>query len=462
MTQNNNFIAVIPSAMTTFLAPDVPHMFKQNSDFLYLTGFKEPNSVLVISKTDASPTYKTVLFVKERNPKTELWEGPCTGPDNISKLCGIEKAYGISEFKSYLNSLVKETHVSKKISLWRYPIDHVKSESGPECENPTLENELNEFVEENTVSSSKLIDMAEEDALNSSIAASYYNSSRYFIQLLRVKKSQAELDIMRKACDISGEAFKNSMNLTHPFINEHLIHSKFDFDCKIRGADRLAYIPVIAGGNRATTLHYIRNNQIVEGDSLLLMDAGCEYRDYAADITRTWPVSGKYTTAQKELYQACLNVQMYCIEKCQPGVTLYDLYIYMMRKLGEELNNLGLIDKNLHETVVKQTFAPNQGLPMNYIQAISRFCAHDIGHFLGIDVHDSPEVTKMLKLEPGSVITIEPGIYIRSDNKNVPEKYRGIGIRIEDDVAITSTGHDVLSKRTPKTVDEIEHLLRRN
>lgn len=454
---SSNFMAIIPSAMTSFLGPDVPHMFKQNSDFMYLTGFNEPNSVLVISKTDADPdsSYKTTIFVKEQNEKTALWEGPCTGPNNILKLCGIETAYAADEFTIFLNSLLKDTHRFGKIALWRYPYEFVRSESGPDCENSQIENELNAFVNE-TQSSSKLIDMSEQPSLNNSIAASYYNSSRYFVQLCRVRKSEAELVIMREACDISSSAFKNSMTLAHPHINEHLIHAKFTFDCQVRGADRLAYIPVIAGGNRATTLHYIRNNQLVGNNQLLLMDAGCEYRHYASDITRTWPVSGKFTAAQKELYEACLNVQMFCIGHCVPGVTLQELYCLMMVKLGEELKKLGLIDKKLYESISNSKQASH--LPMHYIQALSKFCPHDIGHYLGLDVHDSPEVTKQLKLEPGSVITIEPGIYIRADDMGVAEKYRGIGIRIEDDVVITSSGCEVLSKNTPKTIDELENI----
>lgn len=177
--------------------------------------------------------------------------------------------------------------------------------------------------------------MIEAESISGSIAASYFNSSRYFVQLCRTRKSKAEIDIMRKACEISGEAFKNSMNLSHPMINEHILHAKFDYDCKIHGAERLAYIPVIAGGNRATTLHYIRNNQIIENNSLVLMDAGCEYRNYASDITRTWPINGRFTGAQRDLYEACLNVQLYCIEHCAPGVTIQILYNLMMSKLGK-------------------------------------------------------------------------------------------------------------------------------
>jgi Xaa-Pro aminopeptidase len=321
MTWAQNFIAVIPSCVNTFMALDVQNLFKQNSDFLYLTGFKEANAVLVLSRTDANEStssYNAALFCRERDPKVEIWEGPSTGPALVPKLCGIQNAFALGELKNYLNALMRETSPTSRITLWRYPTQQLlNNESGPNCHIESVETDLDKFVEE--TSGGRLIVMNDQEALNSSAAASYYNTSRYFAQLCRVKKSAAELNIMRQACDISAQAFVNAMGVSHPYVSEHLIYAKFDFDCRIRGAEHLAYIPVIAGGQRATTLHYIRNNQIVKQDSMVLMDAGCQYRDYSSDITRTWPVSGRYKGAQKELYEACLNVQKHCISKCEPG-----------------------------------------------------------------------------------------------------------------------------------------------
>ena len=271
--------------MPTFMGPDVMHQFKQNSDFLYLTGFKEPDSVLVISRSDADATnntFKTALFVKDKNSKTELWDGPVTGPKFIKKLCGIEYAYPIGDFRTYLDSLVKETSPNKRVSFWRYPTTQVlKHESGPNCQNDKIELDIDNFIEEQNASSTKLIDMSEQEPVNASNSASYFNSSRYFAQLCRVKKSTAEIELMRTACNISSEAFVNSMQISHPYINESLVYAKFDFDCRIRGSEHLAYIPVVAGGPRATVLHYIRNNQIIKNDQMVLMDAGCQYNDYA-------------------------------------------------------------------------------------------------------------------------------------------------------------------------------------
>ena len=230
--------------------------------------------------------------------------------------------------------------------------------------------------------------MSEQEPINASSSASYYNSSRYFVQLCRVKKSPAEIEIMKNACNISSEAFINSMKISHPFINESLINTKFDFDCRVRGSEHLAYIPVIAGGPRATVLHYIRNNQIIKNDQMVLMDAGCQYNDYASDITRTWPVGGIYKPAQKELYNACLNVQKYCISLCSPGsISIQQLYYAMMRKMSEELTNLGLIDKDEHEKSIKPNDLPTDSIPMGHLKKLTNFCPHDVGHYLGLDVH---------------------------------------------------------------------------
>lgn len=453
-----NFIAVIPSSLPTFMSPDVPNTFKQNSDFFYLTGFKEPHSVLVISQTDSSSNYRTCLFVKDKDPNVEIWEGPCTGPKNISKLCGIENALSIREFKSYMFSLLKETNANKRITLWRYPTEHVFKESGPYCHNEMVEDSLNEFISQSNSTSNKLIDMINQEPINSSTAASYFNSSRYFVQINRVKKSNPEIELMRRACDISSKAFENSITVSHPFINEHLLYAKFDYDCRIRGAEYLAYIPVIAGGSRATSLHYIRNNQIVRNDELILMDAGCQLNDYASDITRTWPVGGKYKNTQRELYEACLNIQKYCINKCAPGISIQQLYFTMMRKMAEELTNLNLLDKNEYDSIIKPTDLHTDPLPGYYLRKLTKFCPHDVGHYLGLDVHDCPEVSKLIELEPNMVITIEPGIYVKSNDESVPYKYRGIGIRIEDDVVITENGCDILSKMCPKEITDIEKL----
>jgi len=467
---DHNVIAIIPSSVTTHNSPDVMHPFKQNSDLLYLTGFKEPNSCLVLSRSGASDdpnssnpeAYRAALFCADKNAKRELWEGPNTGPGNVEKLTGIQHAYSINDLPAYLASLAKETTPGKSLCLWRYPTEQVMAESGPNCYNSLVEDALDTFVDEaangNGTLGNKLIDMSKLEAINSSQAASYFNSSRYFSQLCRVRKSQAELASMREACEISSRAFEQSMRVSHPHINEHLLYAKFDFDCRVRGAETLAYIPVIAGGTRATTLHYIRNNQVIDADSMVLMDAGCQFRDYSADITRTWPISGSFKRGHKDLYEACLNVQRHCLSHVRPGVSIQQLYFAMMRSLSAELVELGIIRAKDHEQAIKPSDSPLDSFSMGHLQKLTAFCPHDVGHYLGLDVHDCPEVSKHVALEKGAVITIEPGIYVRPDDESVPFKYRGIGIRIEDDVAVTDEGIDILSASCPKTIEEIEKI----
>jgi Xaa-Pro aminopeptidase len=392
-----NFIAIIPSNMTTFMAPDVPYTFKQNSDFLYLTGFKEPNSLLVISRTSRNNnSYTVALFVREKDSKKEVWEGAFTGPENIKKLCGIEKSFELNELESYISGLLNENE-NKKIVLWRYPTDELlKEESTPNCYNEFVEETINKIYAENC---DKMILSSE---LNENTVL---NTSRYFVQLARIKKSKAEIDIMRRSCDIASDAFIKTMLASHPGCNESLIYAKFDYETRIRGADHLAYIPVIAGGPRSTILHYIRNNQIISNNHMLLMDAGCLYRDYVSDITRTWPINGRFNGPQRDLYEACLNVQLYCLDKCRKGISISKLYALMINKIAEQLILLGLIKAN-------QVDLTSDRLNFTTQKVVSRFCPHDIGHYLGLDVHDSPEIGKSIELDTGTVITIEPGKFM--------------------------------------------------
>jgi len=445
-SSSTNFIAVIPSCTQAFMAPDVPYTFKQNSDFLYLTGFKEPDSLLVLSRTsvDEKANFKTVLFVRDKDPKKEVWEGACTGPKMVNKLCGIEAALPMTELDAYLGSLLKENSTTKS-ALWMYPTAEVVKESGPNCYNEFAEETLSRFYNQNDSKLVLMNDLGDDTLLN---------SSRTFAQLARVRKSAAEIAVMRRSCEIASDAFKETIRASHAHVNEHLLYAKFDYEARIRGAEHLSYIPVVGGGPRATVLHYIRNDQIVNNDRMVLMDAGCQYREYSSDITRTWPVNGRFRGAQKELYDACLNVQMHCLENCRKETTITALYGVMMKKMGQELVQLGILKES------DISGASGDNITFEARQKIAKYCPHDVGHYLGLDVHDCPQVSKSWPLEPGAIITIEPGIYIKPDDDSVPARFRGIGIRIEDDVLITDSGHDVLSKKCPKTIDEIESTMR--
>uniref|UniRef100_A0A3B4YN55 X-prolyl aminopeptidase 3, mitochondrial n=1 Tax=Seriola lalandi dorsalis TaxID=1841481 RepID=A0A3B4YN55_SERLL len=223
--------------------------------------------------------------------------------------------------------------------------------------------------------------------------------------------------------------------------SEHNLN--FDFENRIHGANFLAYPPVVAGGNRANTLHYINNNQIIKDGEMVLLDGGCEYFGYVSDITRTWPVNGKFSPAQAELYEAVLEVQRSCLSLCSPGVSLDHIYSTMLALLGRQLRQLGIVKASTGDADV--------------LKAARRYCPHHVGHYLGMDVHDTPELSRSQPLQPGMAITIEPGLYICEDNDQAPKRFRGLGVRIEDDVVIQDMGGPlILSSDAPKTIADVE------
>eukprot|EP01027_Heterolobosea_sp_BB2_P011456 GEZU01016666.1.p2 GENE.GEZU01016666.1~~GEZU01016666.1.p2 ORF type:complete len:278 (-),score=79.12 GEZU01016666.1:90-923(-) len=268
---------------------------------------------------------------------------------------------------------------------------------------------------------------------------------------LRVIKSPSEIELMRKSAKISAEAFCEAMKMTRPGMTEAQIEAILEYQVRMRGALRIAYPPVIATGINGNTLHYIMNNQVLKDGDLLLVDAGGEYNMYSADITRTWPVNGKFTKAQREVYEAVLRVQKKVIELCEPGQSLDSLHAHAVRLICAELINLGLCKGSVDQVIRNDTY--------------SRYYPHSTGHFLGMDIHEDSGAFmgyNRMPLVPGAIITVEPGIYIRHDDTSVPEEYRGINIRIEDDVLILPKdqgSHEVLTRHVPKDVDEIEELM---
>jgi len=261
------------------------------------------------------------------------------------------------------------------------------------------------------------------------------------VHRLRLIKSPAEQEMMKKAGAISAQAFREAMKRSKYLQTEHQLDAIFEYEVRMRGAQRLAYPPVIASGIRNNTLHYIQNDNILEKGDLILSDAGADYFYYTADITRTWPVSGKFSLAQKTVYEEVLNVQYGCLEflkdslKEQKQVSLSDVHRESRRLMTIALKNLKI---------------PAKKLDVLY--------PHSIGHFLGMDTHDTPTVTSHTSLKPGMIVTVEPGLYIPHEDDIHPD-FRGIGVRIEDDVLITPSGHFILSKDTPKEVSEIESLM---
>ena len=234
------------------------------------------------------------------------------------------------------------------------------------------------------------------------------------------------------------------MRSTKPGMSESHIEAILEFECRLRGGQRLAYPPVIASGNNANTMHYVQNTQILKDGDLLLIDAGCEYFQYPSDITRTWPINGKYSKVQHELYEAVLRVQKKCIENCKPGINFIELQNIAIKSIGEELINLGICSSSTNENHLNKM--------------IGKLYPHNIGHPLGQDIHEE-EPNFNIKFQPGMVVTIEPGIYIPNDLEGIPNEFKGIGIRIEDNILITKEGNENLTFETPKEIEEIEKII---
>ncbi|KAG8556332.1 hypothetical protein GDO81_018034 [Engystomops pustulosus] len=380
--------AVFLSNDVMFMSNDIPFPFHQNNDFLYLCGFLEPDSILLLQNSPGHslPAHTATLFVPRRDPGRELWDGPRSGPDGAVALTGVDQAYPLEEFKHVLPRLLDE-----RVTLW---YNHMKPSN-----RYLHSNFIQPLLESNPKFKNRI------------------KSTQLLLQQLRLIKSQAEIELMKKAGDISSHAFIETMHWIKAPVDEALIYAKFDFECRVRGAEILAYPPVVAGGNRANTLHYVKNNQIVKG---------------------------RFTAAQEELYESVLEVQKSCLNLCIPGTSLENLYSHMLSQLGNKLRDLGIVQKKIKE---------------NHLFTVARkYCPHHVGHYLGMDVHDTPDISRSLPLQPGMVITIEPGIYIPENDTEAPEKYRGIGIRIEDDVVITEESPLILSAQCPKEVYEIQQV----
>ncbi|KAE8611227.1 hypothetical protein XENTR_v10012376 [Xenopus tropicalis] len=404
---------IILSNPTLYMTSDIPFPFHQNNDFLYLCGFLEPDSILLLQSQSgqALPSHTAKLYVPRRDPGRELWDGPRSGTDGALSLTGVDEAFTTEEFKHVLPKLYDEG-----VTVWYdstipvHPALHTSS--------------LQPLVEFRSRSKNRIRPL------------------RHLVQQLRLVKSQAELELMKKAGHISSQAFIETMSCRKAPVEEAFLYAKFDFECRARGADILAYPPVVAGGNRANTLHYVKNNQIIKSGEMVLLDGGCEASCYVSDITRTWPVNGRFTAPQEALYQAVLDVQKSCLRLCFPGTSLENIYSHMLAMIARKLKDLKIVSRGCSES---QLF-----------KAARKYCPHHVGHYLGMDVHDTPGVSRSVPLQPGMVITVEPGIYIPEDDTEAPQQYRGLGIRIEDDVVITEQSPLILSADCPKEIYEMQ------
>ena len=412
-----NAAIVIAGASTQYRNADSSYAFRQDSNFWYLTGFNEAEATLVVL-TDNSKTAKSIAFVPEKDKLKEIWDGYRAGPEGAVKDHGFDEAYNNSEINDQLPELLKGCDrvfypVGKNASLDQNIIEWIKTAKSKDRH-------------------SSAIDIAD--------ATSKVGNQRLI-------KDPHEIDLMKKACRISAESHVEAMKFVKPGMTEQEMEAFYLYEFAKRGGRFSAYTPIVAGGENACVLHYVENSKpLLDGD-LLLVDAGCEYNFYASDITRTFPVSGKFTDAQLAIYEVVLEAESKAIAAVSVNNNVMDAQIISEKVVTQGLIDLGILKGSLDDLHAKGAF--------------KEFYMHKIGHWLGIDVHDAGdymEDDQFMQFKPGMVTTIEPGIYIPS-SANVDDKWKGIGIRIEDDILVTPDGNENLTEFVPSNPKEIEALM---
>ncbi len=396
---------------------DILYPYRQDSDFAYVTGFLEPDAVCVLAP-GAPERY--VLFVRPRDPEREVWIGTRAGVEGAVEGFGADAAFPIGELEKTLpRYLEKAPHVYHAVLR-----DDARA-------SPLL----------------TVIRRAQEARPRTGAGPAAIHEPGELLHEMRLTKEPAEIARMREAIAIACEAHREAMRSARPGMYEYELEALIDFTFRRRGATGPAYPSIVAGGRNATILHYIDNDRALAADDLLLIDAGAERAGYCADVTRTFPVGRRYAPAQRDLYEAVLAAQLAAIASVRPGTTLEAVHKTALRVLVEALIAHGLLQGSVDEAIEKEAY--------------KRFYMHRTSHWLGRDVHDVGSYARdgsPRPLEPGMVLTVEPGLYVSADADNVPAAFRGVGIRIEDDVLVTEGGHEVLSAAAPKQVAEIEAL----
>ena len=408
-------VAIIVGAGLATRANDTEYRFRQDSDFWYLTGFDHPDAVAVL-RTDGGPSYR--LFVQPREPEAEVWTGFRPGVDGAKSDYGADEAYPIAELYERVPQLLEG---AKRLyhQLGR---------------NARLDAVIVETLE-------GLRRRSRQGASHASEIA----DPREIVHELRIHKSEAEVALMRTAAAISLEAHREAAQIAHQGHHEYELEAVLDYTFRRRGGWGPAYGTIVAGGANATTLHYVANDRPLRNGELVLIDSGAEYLGYASDVTRTYPVGGRFDIPHRAVYEVVLEAQLAGLALCEPGRTLQDIHQTTTRKLVEGMISLGLLAGTLDDLMEQQAYRA--------------YYMHNTSHWLGLDVHDAGNYQLddgPRTLEPGMAFTVEPGIYIAASAQDAPEHLRGIGVRIEDDVVITADGHENLNTAIPKRIDEVE------
>ena len=418
-TMGKGAIAILPAAPERQRNGDVHYHYRPDSDFHYLTGFNEPEAVAVLVPGREQAEF--ILFVRDRDPARETWDGRRAGPEGAVREFGADDAFPIGDIDDILPGLIERcdrvyysmgqfADFDQRVFGW---VNGLKGQSKNGIHSPQ------EFV---------ALDHALHD--------------------MRLYKSRAEAAVMRQSARIAVGAHVRAMRVTRPGMTEYQVMAELLHEFHRHGAD-ISYHPIVGGGANGCILHYHENADVLQDGELLLIDAGCEYGLYASDITRTFPVNGRFTPEQKAIYEVVLDAQEAALAVIGPGRHWNEAHDSAVRAITQGLVRLGLL-KGRVPTLIKE-------------EAYKKFYMHRTGHWLGMDVHDVGEYkvgTEWRVLEPGMAFTIEPGLYIAPGSKGVADKWQGIGIRIEDDVLVTASGNELLTAGLPRTPAEIERVMK--
>ena len=419
-------------ALLVFASPehlrnnDAEYRYRQHSDVLWLTGWRDPECAVLVRKGAEQPF---VMFVQPRNPEREVWTGRRAGPEGARQLYGADDAFEFSELAEKLPALLQGVRTLH----YRFADDaaHDRLLMG---------------------SIAKARRAARRSGLDVPVL---FADPELVLHDLRLHKSEGEVALLRRAAAITGEAHVAAMAATAPGVHEYELEALIDSTFRRRGGWGAGYTTIVGGGDNATILHYIVNDAPLRSGTLVCVDAGCEVEGYTADVTRTWPVDGTFTPAQRELYQAVLDAQIAAVDACVPGTTHYEIHALTTRLLTQSMCRLGLLAGDADD--------PAEIDRLIEAGAQKRYFMHGTGHWLGLDVHDVGAYGgggSSTALAPGMVLTIEPGIYVAPDDTEAPERFRGMGIRIEDDILVTDGAPENLTAAIPKTIEAVERACR--
>lgn len=417
-------VVVLFSGTTNYRNSDVYHKFRQNSDFWYLTGFPEADAIAVLYKTKDTAGYW--LFCQANSEKTEIWDGAVIGPRQAALQFGADKTFVTEKFAAGFLRLYADNDLVEQLDL---TVLWDMAHSQYVAEEEWIEMLQNKWILDN---SWRII------------------SHKALMHQMRMLKDESEIQDIQKAVDVSVAAHLQAMRLASPGKHERDIEALLAYEF-IRNDCSHAYPSIVAGGKNASILHYISNVSTLADGELLLLDAGAEYKNYAADITRTFPINGKFTEQQSIIYQLVLHAQEEGISLIKPGAKWVDVEKQVVTCLTEGLIDLGLLRGSMQDNIANKNY--------------QKFYPHSFGHMLGLDVHDAvvfSDTKNDFIFEPGMVLTVEPGIYINSKFVDVDKKWDGISVRIEDDVLVTKDGCRVLSDALPKSVQDIEQICMEN